>query len=111
MPGRSKNINLHFMVNEQEHSMIKRKMELSGIRNMRAYLLKMAVDGYVVQLDLSGVREMVSLLRTASNNMNQIARRANETGNLYNDDVEDLRAHYDRLWGQANEILKKLSKL
>lgn len=111
MPGRSKNINLHFMVNEQEHDMIKKKMELSGIRNMRAYLLKMAVDGYVVQLDLSGVREMVSLLRTANNNMNQIARRTNETGNLYNDDVEDLQEHYGRLWEQANEILKKLSEL
>ena len=111
MPGRSKNINLHFMVNEQEHDMIKKKMELSGIRNMRAYLLKMAVDGYVVQLDLSGVREMVSLLRTANNNMNQIARRTNETGNLYAADVEDLQEHYGRLWEQTNEILKKLSEL
>jgi hypothetical protein len=111
MPERSKNINLHFMVNEQERDMIKRKMELAGIRNMRAYLLKMAVDGYVVQLDLSEVREMVTLLRTATNNMNQIARRTNETGNLYAADIEDLRGHYNRLWEQTNGILRKLSEL
>lgn len=111
MPGRSKNINLHFMVNEQEHDMIKKKMELAGIRNMRAYLLKMAIDGYLVQLDLSGVRDMVTLLRTATNNMNQIARRTNETGNMYADDVEDLREHYDQLWEHVNGILRKLSEL
>lgn len=111
MPGRSKNINLHFMVNEQERAMIEKRMEQAGIRNMRAYLLKMAVDGYVVQLDLADVREMVSLLRNATNNMNQIARRVNETGGIYADDIEDLRSHYDRLWEQAGGILKKLSEI
>ena len=111
MSGRSKNINLHFMVNEQERDMIQKKMEQADIRSMRAYLLKMAVDGYVIQLDLSEVREMVSLLRTATNNLNQIARRTNEMGNLYAADVEDLREHYDRLWEQTGGILKKLSAL
>ena len=111
MPGRSKNINLHFMVNEQECDMINKKMEQAGIRSMRAYLLKMAIDGYVVQLDLTEVREMVFLLRTATNNMNQIAHRTNETGNLYAADIEDLRGHYDRLWERAGGILKKLSEL
>lgn len=91
--------------------MIGKKMELAGIRSLRAYLLKMAVDGYVVQLDLTGVREMVSLLRTATGNLNQIARRTNETSNLYAADVEDLRGHYDRLWEQAGAVLRKLSQL
>lgn len=91
--------------------MILEKMEQAGIQNMRAYLLKMAIDGYVVRLDLSEVREMVSLLRNATNNLNQIARRANETRNIYEADIQDLQANYDRLWDQANGILRALSEI
>ncbi|MDD3227971.1 MAG: plasmid mobilization relaxosome protein MobC [Oscillospiraceae bacterium] len=108
---RSRNLNVSFRVSEQERDLIEKKMELAGIRSLRAYLLKMAVDGYVVQLDLSEVRHMVTLLRTATNNMNQIARRTHETGNLYDADIRDLQEHYDKLWEQAGGILKKLSEL
>ena len=66
-------------------------MELSCTSNRRAYLRKMAVDGYVVQLDLGSIKELIKLLRSVSNNVNQIARRCNETRNLYGEDVEDLR--------------------
>lgn len=111
MANRNRNLNVSFRVSEQERDMIEKKMELAGIQSLRAYMLKMAVDGYVVQLDLSDVREMVSLLRTATNNMNQIAKRANETRSVYAADVEDLREKYDRLWEQAGGILKKLSEI
>jgi len=111
MANRTKNINLHFMVNEQEREMIQRRMEQAGIKNMRAYMLKMAIDGHVVQLDLSGVREMVRLLKNATDNINQIARRANETRSVYAADIEDLRTQYDALWEQAGCIMRKLSEL
>jgi hypothetical protein len=87
------------------------KMKLAGIRNMRAYLLKMAVDGYVLRLDLSDVRDMVFLLRNATNNINQIARRANETRSVYESDIRDLQASYDKLCEQAYGILKKLADI
>jgi len=51
----------------------------------------MAVDGYIVRLDMGSVKELIKLLCSVSNNMNQIARRCNETRNLYGEDVEDLR--------------------
>ena len=111
MPKRNRDINVSFRVTEQEREMIEKKMELAGIRSLRAYMLKMAVDGYVVQLDLAGVREMVSLLRVTANNMNQIAKRANETRSVYESDIEDLRVRYDKLWEQAGGILKKLSEI
>lgn len=111
MPKRERDINVSFRVSEQERKMIEKKMELAGIRSLRAYMLKMGVDGYVVQLDLAGVREMVSLLRSATNNMNQIARRANETRSVYAADIEDLRERYDKLWEQAGGIMKKLSEI
>lgn len=111
MVSRNRHINISFRATEHEKELIAEKMKLAGIRSLRAYLLKMAVDGYVVQLDLSQVQEMVSLLRTATNNLNQIARRVNETHSVYEADIQDLKAHYDRLWEQAGNILKRLSAL
>jgi len=111
MAKRQRDINVSFRVTEQEREMIEKKMALAGIRSLRAYMLKMAIDGYVVQLDLAGVREMVSLLRVTANNMNQIAKRANETRSVYESDIEDLRVRYDKLWEQAGGILKKLSEI
>lgn len=111
MSNRNRNLNVSFRVSEQERELIEKKMKLAGIRSLRAYLLKMAVDGYVVQLDLSQVQEMVSLLRTATNNLNQIARRVNETHSVYEADIQDLKAHYDCLWEQAGRVLAQLSRL
>lgn len=99
------------MVSEREREVIEEKMKLAGIRNMRAYLLKMAIDGYVIRLDLSDVREMVSPLGNATNNLNQIARRVNETNNIYESDIQDIREHYDRLWAKADSIILKLAEI
>ena len=111
MAKRVRNIQLHFMVTEQERSFITTKMEQIGTKNVGAYLRKMAVDGYVIQLDLSDIRELVTLLRRTSNSLNQLTKRAHETGNVYSADIEDLRKSYDKLWGAADEILCRLSSI
>ena len=82
-----------------------------GIHNQRAYLRKMAVDGYAVQVDMSDFNALVSLLRNCSNNLNQIAKRVNSTGNLYEEDVADLRERYGELWGAVSTVLRKLDNL
>ena len=107
----SRHRQLHFFVSEQEEQQIRQRMEQAGIRNLSAYLRKMAVDGYVIQLDLSDVGQMVSLLRRCSNNINQLARRANAGGNIYAEDIEDMRRQYGELWGLANGILKGLAEI
>ena len=86
-------------------------MALLGTSNLRAYLRKMAVNGYVVQLDMSSVVELVKLLRSISSNVNQIARRCNETRNLYAQDVEDLRQGYDRVWQEVYALIRKFENL
>lgn len=91
--------------------MIEEKMAQFGTTNMAAYLRKMALDGYVVRLELPELREMVSLLRRSSNNLNQIAKRFNETGRIYNTDLDDIRQHQEQLWQKANEILTKLADI
>ena len=104
-------VGLYTKVSPEEKEVIDRKMAQMGTTNLRAYLRKMAVDGYVVHLDLSSVVELVKLLRSISNNVNQIARRCNETHNLYAQDVEDLRRGYAQVWEGINALLKKFEKL
>ena len=102
---------LYTKVSPAEKEVIDQKMDLLGTTNLRAYLRKMAVDGYVVQVDMSSVVELVKHLRSISSNVNQIARRCNETHNLYAQDVEDLRRGYAQVWKGVNELLKKFEKL
>ena len=97
---RPRNINLAFRVTEEEKSMIERRMAQAGIKNMRAFIVKMAIDGRVIHVELDSVSEMVRLLSNATNNINQIAKRANQTGSIYASDIDELRGHYDELWGQ-----------
>ena len=82
-----------------------------GTSNLRAYLRKMAVDGYIFQLDMGAVLELVKLLRSVSSNVNQIARRCNSTHNLYAQDVEDLRQGYMEIWQGGDDLLKKFETL
>jgi hypothetical protein len=111
MQNLTRNINIGFRVNEKERELIRRKQEQSGIQNLRSYLLKMAVDGQVIHLEVSGVSEMIRLLSNATNNINQIAKRVNETGNFYAADLDDLRRRYDEIWTQVKVILRKLATL
>lgn len=101
----------HFYATEQEAELIRQRQEASGIQNTSAYLRKMAIDGYNIQLDLSDIREMVSLLRRCSNNLNQYTVRANQSGSIYAADVEDLRSQFDQIWGVANKALEWLSQV
>ncbi len=108
-PGRD--VLLHFRVSPEEENLIEMKMEQAGIKSMSAYLRKMAIDGYVIRLELPELREMVSLLRRSSNNLNQIARRVNSTGRIYTEDMEDMSRQQQELWTCANAILNKLAAL
>ena len=108
---RQRAIQIHFRVSEKERDLIYRKMEQAGIRDTNAYLRKMAIDGYVVYADMSDVKELVALLRRSGANVNQIARRVNETHNLYAEDVADLERHYGVLLDGLNKLLKKWNEL
>ena len=108
---RPRNVNLAFRVTEEERDMIERRMAQTGMKNMRAYIVKMAVDGRVIHIELDSVKEMIRLLSNATNNINQIAKRANETGSIYAADIEELRGRYDEIWGQTKVILRKLSDI
>ena len=108
---RDKDKVLTFRVNQKELDRINAKREEIGIRNMGAYLRKMAMDGYCVNLELKDVKELVRLLRICSNNLNQVAKRANENGKIYSADLADLRTRLDELISIGKQILTKLANL
>lgn len=105
MKKEGRSVQFHFYVSEQEAAAIQERMEQIGVANLSAYLRKMAVDGYIIHLDMSEVQELVRLLRICSNNLNQYTRRANETGSIYVADVEDLRGRLDGLWDGMEKLL------
>lgn len=102
---------MEFWVNDKELSQISSKMKQAGIHNTSAYLRKMAIDGYIVHLDDSGIREVVRLLRICSNNLNQYARKANEGGSIYREDIRDLQIKLDKIWEVASGTMEALAAI
>lgn len=98
-------------VSKSDRARIKEKMAELGVQNMSAYIRKMALDGYCIRLDLQEVKELVRLLRICSNNLNQYAKRANETGSIYQEDIQDLRERLDAIWTLGKEILTRLASI
>ena len=73
-------------------------MKLIPTRNMAAYLRKMAIDGYVIQVDHSDIKAMTAEIQKIGININQIARRANATGNVYREDIEEIKGVLNEIW-------------
>ena len=111
MANRNRPDQVKFRVTPEERKMIDRRMEQAGISNMAAYLRKMAIDGYVVKLELPELRDFISLLRRTSNNFNQIARRVNSTDRIYADDIAEMKNLLEQIWEADNRILEKLAAI
>lgn len=110
-PKRRREVQLNFRVSPQELSLIEEKMAQLGTKNREAYLRKMALDGYVVRLEMPELKELISLLRRSSNNLNQLTRRVHETGRIYDADLEEISQRQEQLWQGLREILAQLSEL
>ena len=93
---------------DHEYEMIQQKMQQCGIRNMSAYLRKMAIDGLVVNLDMPAFRDMLRLANRTAANVNQIAVRYNTTGGISREDLTELRDGYRE---QAEQIKKMVSEV
>ena len=106
-----KSVRTEFVMSEQDAELVRERMAELGITNLSAYLRKMAVDGYIIHLDMSDIQEMVRLLRICSNNLNQYARRANEAGSIYAADVDDLRTRLDSLWDGMDKLLRGFANI
>ena len=106
-----RSIRISVRLTEEEHRLLNEKMARIGVTNQEAFLRKMALDGLVIRLDLPELKQMISLLRYTSNNINQIAKRLNESGRAYDTDLAEILEKQKQLWQLANDILTKLSRI
>ena len=110
MTRRKRNIHLHVMVCPEELEQIYSRMAEAGVQNAGAFVRKMALNGYLLHVDLTPVRELVSLQRRCANNLNQVAIHANTYG-VYPSEIAAHKHDYAELWGQVEAVLKQLSEV
>ena len=91
MNGRKRTVQVKFYVTEEERSLIEEKMKLVPTNNMAAYLRKIAIDGYIIQVDHTDIKAMTAEIQKIGVNVNQIARRVNATGNACKEDIEEIK--------------------
>ena len=110
MKKRRRPIHLHVMVSEEELALLQERMAEAGVRNMGAFVRKMALNGYVLHVDLSDIRELVALQRRCANNLNQVAVHANTYG-IYPSEITALQKDYADLWEPLSDLIKKLAEV
>ena len=103
MANRKRNIQVKFYVTAEEKELIEQKMTQLQTKRIGAYLRKMVIDGYIIQVD---TKEMNKLLSAIGWNINQIAKRVNAGGHTYQADMEEIQERLDQIWQLQRCILK-----
>lgn len=98
-------------ISSADKNRIRERMKTAGVNNLSAYLRKMALNGYIIKLDLSDVKEVLRLLRINSNNLNQYAKKANGLGKVYSEDIKLLQQQQDDIWKEMRKIAIRLSNI
>ena len=98
MSGRKRMVQIKFRVTEEERTLIEEKMKQIPTRNMAEYLRKMAIDGYIIQVDHTDIKAMTAEIQKIGVNVNQIARRVNATGSVYDQDIEEIKGVLNEIW-------------
>ena len=106
-----RDVTIKLRLSETVLAQIQDRMREYGTSNMSAFVRKMAIDGYIVKLELPELKEMTRLLSSYSNNLNQIAKRVNATGHAYSTDFDEIQQQQDELWTAAEKIIRTLAKL
>jgi len=96
--NRKRTVQKKIFVTEEENNMIKEKMQQFGTNNFGAYARKILIDGYVIKRDYSAIKELTKEVNKIGVNINQIAKRNNETNRIYDEDIKELRLELDEIW-------------
>ena len=91
--------------------MIHNRMKAAHTDNREGFIRKMALDGFILEVDAAPFKEMCRLLRSISNNFNQVAKRANSSGNVYETDLLDMAQKQNKLWDALNQLIVRLGFL
>ena len=98
MEKRKRDIQKKFRVNEEENKIIKEKRNKLGTNDFGAYARKMLIDGYIIKTDHIEIRNLIREINKIGVNINQIAKRVNETNRVYDEDIKDIRMEHNELW-------------
>lgn len=109
MDGRKRTVQIKFRVTEAERDLILEKMKLVPTRNMAAYLRKIAIDGYIIQIDHADIKAMTAEIQKIGVNVNQIARRVNAAGNAYQEDIEEIKGVLAEIW-RLQMVVRRLPR-
>ena len=105
MANRKRKIVLRCPVTEEERKLIEQKMAQLPTSQIGAYLRKMAIDGYIIYVDVKNIKQYIQELQAIGKNINQIARRVNSTTNIYKEDIEEIKKRLDEIWQLQRYIL------
>lgn len=106
--NRERPVMLRFMVSEEEEQFIEKKMALMKTKNRSAYLRKMALDGYILNIDYSAFRELSANVGKIGGNINRVAKRIATTGNAYDEDIKELREKQEEVWQLLKSTLSRI---
>ena len=109
MIERSKRIELR--VTAEELQQIHERMQETGISSLTAYMIRMAIHGFVIKMDLSDLKELLRLMQISGNNLNQYAKKANETGSVYHEDIEELKKAQKEILQEMRKVLERLTAI
>ena len=104
---KKKSQGIYIKVSPEELLEIRKRMEMAGIRNLSAYLLKLGMNGYIFQIDMSDMKNVLRLVQISSNNINQYAKKANVTGNIYLEDINEIKKNQTEIIKILGELLDK----
>lgn len=109
MTKRNRNVQLHFRVDTKEREIIEQKMKLLGTENINAYLRRMAVYGYMIEVDMQPLNSLTTELSRIGNNINQLTKRANQTNNIYLEDIERIAQDVQDIKGYLKDFIGDLT--
>ncbi|MBR4502271.1 MAG: plasmid mobilization relaxosome protein MobC [Clostridia bacterium] len=98
----------NFRTTEAEDNVIRQKMKTFGIRTRASFYRAMILNGYLLKLDLPEIRELLRLMKNLTNNVNQIAKRLNERGSIYDTEIDEILEKQEELWSVLTKILSRL---
>ena len=107
MANRTRTNPVQFYLDDEDQYILDEKFKLSGMKSKSAFLRKLILYGYVYDVDYSYLRNYNTELGRISSNLNQIAKRINSTGNIYKEDMDEVKELMNQVWHTQKSMVSK----
>ena len=105
------NRQIHIKLSDEELKLIRDRVEQMGFKNMSAYIRKMAIDGYCINVDFTAIHELAKMMCIDSRNINQIAKAADTYGWVDEKIITDMKAEHEKVLETVKEYFDKLLEI